>query len=270
METGHANGQASITEQYQGQYVNRPAVLAFSCVMTEQTEIIHHWQQVRERLRTTALSYGRDPAGVRLLAVSKQHPAEAIRILALAGQQDFGESYTQEALQKMAALSELTLTWHFIGQLQSNKTRQIAEQFDWVHTVDRAKHATRLNEQRPAGLPPLQVCIQVKLMDEPGKGGIWPEQVAELATHIQLLPRLKLRGLMCIPPPMVDYPSQLAQFQRMTSLLDELNGQGMSLDTLSMGMSDDYPAAIAAGATLIRIGTAIFGERIRMRSDDVE
>jgi pyridoxal phosphate enzyme (YggS family) len=179
----------------------------------------------------------------------------------LADQRDFGESYAQEALPKMAALEGLSLRWHFIGQLQSNKTRAVAEHFQWVHTLDRDKIATRLHEQRPHHAPPLQVCIQVKLAEETGKGGVWEKEVPALAQHIQQLARLKLRGLMCIPPPAQQFDAQLAQFQRLHTLFEQLNAGGLALDTLSMGMSGDYPAAIAAGSTLVRIGTAIFGER---------
>ena len=229
--------------------------------MSEENQLLTRWRQVCAQLDASASQCGRDPASVRLLAVSKQHAAETIRVLARAGQVDFGESYVQEAQQKQVSLNDLTLTWHFIGQIQSNKTRLIAEHFQWVHTVDRLKHAIRLNEQRPAHRGPLQICIQVKLVEEAGKGGIWPEQVADLAKAIQPLSQVTLRGLMCIPPPLSDPAAQLAQFQRMAVLMQELNEQGLSLDTLSMGMSDDYPAAIAAGATLIRIGTAIFGTR---------
>lgn len=229
--------------------------------MSEENRLIHRWQQVRAQLDAAAIAAGRDPAMVRLLAVSKQHSAAAIRELAEAGQHEFGESYVQEAQRKQAELSDLPLCWHFIGQIQSNKTRVIASQFEWVHTLDRLKHAERLNEQRPIHLPALQVCIQVMLAEETGKGGLWPEQVVELAQHIVQLPRLKLRGLMCIPPPMTDLATQQAQFQRMQALLQQLNTHGLSLDTLSMGMSDDYVAAISAGATIIRIGTAIFGPR---------
>ena len=229
--------------------------------MSEENRLIHCWQQVRAQLDAAAIAAGRDPVMVRLLAVSKQHSAAAIRELAEAGQREFGENYVQEAQLKQAELGDLPLCWHFIGQIQSNKTRLIASQFEWVHTLDRLKHAERLNEQRPAHLPALQVCIQVMLTEEAGKGGLWPEQVLELAQHIVQLPRLKLRGLMCIPPPMTDLATQQAQFQRMQALLQQLNTHGLSLDTLSMGMSDDYVAAISAGATIIRIGTAIFGPR---------
>lgn len=217
--------------------------------------------QVRAEVATAAKMAGRAAQSVTIVAVSKQQPATRIRVLAEAGQRDFGESYVQEALPKMAALQDLNLCWHFIGQLQTNKTRAVAEQFQWVHTVDRDKLATRLNDQRPHYAPPIQVCVQIKLAEEAGKGGVWPEQAAALIAHIHTLPRLKLRGLMCIPPPVSDRNAQRAQFDRLRQLLDDLNAQGHALDTLSMGMSDDYAAAIAAGSTLVRIGTAIFGQR---------
>lgn len=221
---------------------------------------------VRQQLATTAIRYGRDPASVCLLAVSKQQPVRVIQALAAAGQQDFGENYLQEALPKLAALKSLALKWHYIGQIQSNKTREIAEEFQWVHTLDRDKIALRLSEQRPPHAPPLQVCIQVRLVDEPGKGGVEPGDVLALACQVASLPRLKLRGLMCIPPPCEDFEQQRRFFAQLTALQIQLNAQlapqGVHLDTLSMGMSADYPAAIAAGATMIRIGTAIFGERV--------
>ncbi len=229
--------------------------------MTHEPDLPGRLNQVRNQLANAATACGRSPGSVTLLAISKQHSVAAIRVLATAGQRDFGESYLQEALTKMDELRNLNLCWHFIGQLQSNKSRAIAEHFDWVHTLDRDRIATRLNDQRPPEMGPLEVCIQVKLADEAGKGGIWPEQVLTLAQHIQPLPRLKLRGLMCIPPPSDDYATQLSQFRRLSDLLQQLNSSGLNLDTLSMGMSGDYPAAVAAGATLVRIGTALFGER---------
>ncbi len=218
-------------------------------------------KSILDSLQQTARLNNRDANSVRLLAVSKQQPAAAIRALAQAGQRDFGENYLQEALPKLAELSELNLTWHFIGQLQSNKTRAVAEHFHWVHTVDRDKIATRLHEQRPHYASALQVCIQVKLADETGKGGVWPDDVLPLAQHIRQLSRLTLRGLMCIPPPTDHPPEQLAQFIRMKALFDALNEQQLAMDTLSMGMSNDYQAAIKAGSTMVRIGTALFGER---------
>lgn len=207
------------------------------------------------------MRYGRDPDSVRLIAVSKTQPAEAIRALAELGQQDFGENYLQEALPKLAALAHLPLTWHFIGQLQANKTRAVAENFHWVHTLDRERIAMRLSEQRGAHAPPLNVCIQVRLADEPGKGGISKTELAPLARRVVELPRLRLRGLMCIPPPREGFEAQRQLFAELADCARELQGQGMPLDTLSMGMSGDLEAAVAAGATYVRIGTAIFGER---------
>ena len=210
------------------------------------------------------MRYGRDADSVRLIAVSKTQPADAIRALAELGQQDFGENYLQEALPKLAALAHLPLTWHFIGQLQANKTRAVAENFHWVHTLDRERIAVRLSEQRGAHAPPLNVCIQVRLADEPGKGGISKTGLAPLARRVAELPRLRLRGLMCIPPPREGFEAQRQLFAQLADCARELRGQGLPLDTLSMGMSDDLEAAVAAGATCVRIGTAIFGERKSM------
>ena len=207
------------------------------------------------------MRYGREADSVRLIAVSKTQPADAIRALAALGQQDFGENYLQEALPKLAALADLPLTWHFIGQLQANKTRAVAEHFHWVHTLDRERIAVRLNEQRGAHGPPLNVCIQVRLENEPGKGGISKTEVAPLARRVLELPRLRLRGLMCVPPPREGFEAQRQLFAELAECVRELRGQGMQLDTLSMGMSGDLEAAVAAGATCVRIGTAIFGER---------
>jgi pyridoxal phosphate enzyme (YggS family) len=207
------------------------------------------------------MRYGRDPDSVRLIAVSKTWPAQAIRALAELGQQDFGENYVQEALPKLATLADLQLTWHFIGQLQANKTRDVAEHFHWVHTLDRERIAVRLSEQRGAHAPPLNVCIQVRLADEPGKGGISKTELAPLARRVLELPRLQLRGLMCIPPPREGFEAQRQSFEELAECARELRGRGIPLDTLSMGMSGDLEAAVAAGATCVRIGTAIFGER---------
>ena len=198
---------------------------------------------------------------VRLLAISKGHPAAAIRRLAELGQREFGENYLQEAAPKMAALQDLPLIWHYTGQIQGNKTRAIAAGFDWVHTVDRERIAQRLNEQRPAAATPINVCIQVRLEAEAGKGGIEPHEVAALAARFRDFPRLRLRGLMCIPAPRDGFEAQRVQFERLAECLYDLNRRGLALDTLSMGMSDDLEAAIAAGATLVRIGTALFGAR---------
>jgi pyridoxal phosphate enzyme (YggS family) len=207
------------------------------------------------------MRYGREADSVRLIAVSKTQPANAIRALAELGQMDFGENYLQEALPKLTALADLPLTWHFIGQLQANKTRTVAEHFHWVHTLDRERIAVRLNEQRSAHAPPLNVCIQVRLEDEPGKGGISKTELAPLARSVLQLPRLRLRGLMCIPPPREGFEAQRQLFAELADCARELRAQGMPLDTLSMGMTGDLEAAVAAGATCVRIGTAIFGER---------
>jgi pyridoxal phosphate enzyme (YggS family) len=213
------------------------------------------------RIETAARRAGRDPAEVRLLAVSKQQPADSVRAVAAAGQQEFGENYVQEALAKLEALRDLPLAWHFIGQLQANKTREVAENFQWVHTLDRERIGARLSAQRPHYAGPLEVLIQVKLAEEGGKGGVEPGELPRLAEVVAGLPRLRLRGLMCIPPPETDEARQRAPFARLKALLGELNGRGHALDTLSMGMTADLEAAVAEGATIVRIGTAVFGPR---------
>lgn len=220
-----------------------------------------NFAHTQARIAAAAVRYGRDPNAVQLIAVSKAQPAESIRSLAQLGQLDFGENYLQEALSKIAALAELPITWHYIGQLQSNKTRPVAEYFQWVHTVDRERIAARLSEQRPHHAPPLNVCLQILLKEEPGKGGIPPNEAFDLAKKVQALPRLKLRGLMCIPPAADNFDEQHHWFDQLASCLHDLNSQGMELDTLSMGMSGDLEAAIAAGATWVRVGTGVFGER---------
>ena len=207
------------------------------------------------------MRYGRDANSVRLIAVSKSQPAAAIRAVAELGQREFGENYVQEALPKLEQLADLKLTWHYIGQLQTNKTRPVAEHFHWVHTLDRERIAVRLNEQRSVHALPLNVCIQVSLEGEPGKGGISKTDLAALARRVTELPRLRLRGLMCIPPPREGFEAQRQLFAELADCARELREQGMPLDTLSMGMSGDLEAAVAAGATCVRIGTAIFGER---------
>jgi len=193
--------------------------------------------------------------------VSKQQPVEAIAAAAAAGQAEFGENYVQEGVAKIAALRGRPLTWHFIGRLQANKTREVAEHFQWVHTVDRERIASRLDAQRPHFAGPLEVLLQVRLGDEPGKGGAEPEDLPALAEAVVRLPRLRLRGLMCIPPPAADEAGQRVPFRRLRELLEDLNRRGHSLDVLSMGMSDDLEAAVLEGATLVRIGTAVFGPR---------
>ena len=211
-----------------------------------------------DRIRSAAQAAGRDPGQVRLLAVSKTKPAAAIREVYAAGVRDVGENYLQEALAKQLELTDLPLTWHFIGPIQSNKTRAIAEHFDWVHSVDRLKIAQRLSEQRPAGLPALNVCVQVNVSGEASKSGCNPDELPALAQAIAALPHLKLRGLMAIPEPTDDPAAQAAAFARVRQLQDSLN---LGLDTLSMGMSHDLEAAIAQGAAWVRIGTALFGAR---------
>jgi hypothetical protein len=216
---------------------------------------------VRERIAAAEARAGRAPGSVRLVAVSKQQPVGAIEAAAEAGQADFGESYVQEGVAKVDALRGRPLTWHFIGRLQANKTGQVAESFQWVHTVDRERIASRLDAQRPHYAAPLEVLLQVRLGDEPGKGGAEPGSLPALAEAVARLPRLRLRGLMCIPPPAVEESAQRAPFRRLRELLEDLNGRGHALDVLSMGMSDDLEAAVLEGATLVRIGTAVFGPR---------
>jgi pyridoxal phosphate enzyme (YggS family) len=211
-----------------------------------------------ERIRSAAQAVQRDPASIGLLAVSKTKPASDLREAYDAGLRDFGENYLQEALGKQAELSDLPLTWHFIGPIQSNKTRAIAENFAWVHSVDRLKIAQRLSEQRPSGLPPLNICIQVNVSREASKSGCNPEDLPALAQAVSALPNLRLRGLMAIPEPTDDCDEQNASFAAVSTLQAQL---GLQLDTLSMGMSHDLEAAVAQGATWVRIGTALFGAR---------
>ncbi|WXL25363.1 YggS family pyridoxal phosphate-dependent enzyme [Ectopseudomonas mendocina] len=214
--------------------------------------------KVGKRIDAAMQAANRESSAVGLLAVSKTKPAEAIREAFSAGLRDFGENYLQEALDKQAQLQDLSLTWHFIGPIQSNKTRPIAEHFDWVHSVDRLKIAERLSAQRPAGLEPLNICLQVNVSGEDSKSGCSPEEVSGLAHAVTQLPNLRLRGLMAIPEPTDDPVQQRAAFAKLRTLQESLN---LPLDTLSMGMSHDLEAAIAEGATWVRIGTALFGAR---------
>ncbi|MBP3999289.1 MULTISPECIES: YggS family pyridoxal phosphate-dependent enzyme [Pseudomonas] len=214
--------------------------------------------QVSSRIHAATAAAGRDENSVQLLAVSKTKPAEALREAYAAGLRDFGENYLQEALGKQLELADLPLIWHFIGPIQSNKTRSIAEHFAWVHSVDRLKIAQRLSEQRPADLPPLNICIQVNVSGEASKSGCTPQDLPALAQAISALPRLKLRGLMAIPEPTEDRAEQDAAFAAVQKLQASLD---LPLDTLSMGMSHDLESAIAQGATWVRIGTALFGAR---------
>jgi pyridoxal phosphate enzyme (YggS family) len=227
------------------------------------TAILSNLQATRIAIEQAAKAAQREAGNVRLLAVSKTFPASAVRKAYHAGQVAFGENYLQEALDKIAELQDLPLEWHFIGPIQSNKTRPIAENFAWVHSVDRLKIAERLSAQRPSQLPPLNICLQVNVSGEASKSGVAPEEVMQLAKDVAQLPHLKLRGLMAIPAPAKDEAAQRTPFTLMHKLLEELNAQGMSLDTLSMGMSYDYPVAIQEGATIVRIGTAIFGGRTK-------
>lgn len=227
--------------------------------------ISRNLQAVHDNIATAAQTASRDPGTVGLLAVSKTWGAEAILEAAEAGQLRFGESYEQEATAKIAAVKakrpDLALEWHFIGPIQSNKTRAIAEHFDWAHSIDRERIARRLSDQRPENLLPLNVCIQVNISHEGSKSGVRPEDVAALANAIVAMPRLRLRGLMAIPEPEDNPDKQRESFGKLRRLFDELRAQGMDLDTLSMGMTDDMGAAIAEGATIVRVGTAIFGQR---------
>ncbi|MDP2760488.1 MAG: YggS family pyridoxal phosphate-dependent enzyme [Sideroxyarcus sp.] len=224
------------------------------------TAILSNLQAVQLAVAGAARAAGRRENAVQLLAVSKTFAAEAVREAYHGGQSAFGENYLQEALDKIEALRDLPLEWHFIGPIQSNKTRPIAEHFAWVHSVDRLKIAERLAAQRPLHLPPLNICLQVNVSGEASKSGVAPEAVAQLARAVARLPQLRLRGLMAIPAPAAG-SQQRAPFARMRELLEDLNRQGLQLDTLSMGMSHDFAAAILEGATIVRIGTAIFGSR---------
>lgn len=217
------------------------------------------FQTVLARIRAAERQFQRSPGSVGLLAVSKTHPASVITALAALGQRHFGENYLQEALGKIADLAALNLEWHFIGPIQANKTRSIAEHFAWVHSVDRLKVAERLNAQRPDDLPPLNVCLEVNIDCEPSKHGFEERELADIAQAVAVLPRLRLRGLMAIPAPVADFTAQRLPFARLREWQERLQMAG--LDTLSMGMSDDLEAAIAEGATLVRIGTALFGPR---------
>lgn len=226
--------------------------------------IADNLQQVRERIDAACARSGRPGGSVRLLAVSKTFGADAVAQALRAGQHAFGENYVQEAVDKIGRLRAdgvSGIEWHCIGPLQSNKTRMVAEHFDWVQSVDRLKVAQRLHEQRPSHLGPLQVCLQVNVDAGPTKAGVAPPEALALARAVAALPRLRLRGLMCIPEPAPDFGSACAVFGRARALFEALRAEGLALDTLSMGMSDDLEAAIAAGSTMVRVGSAIFGQR---------
>ena len=223
--------------------------------------IASNLQAVRARIVKAASDAGRLPEEVELLAVSKTWPVACVITAAQAGQRAFGENYVQEGVDKALATVDLDLAWHFIGPLQSNKTRPVAEHFAWVHSLERLKIAERLSAQRPVELPPLQVCVQVNVSGEASKSGCLPVETVALCQAVAALPRLTLRGLMAIPEPADDFAAQCAPFRRLREIFEQVRAAGIPLDTLSMGMSHDLEAAVAEGATIVRIGTAIFGER---------
>ena len=223
--------------------------------------VTENLRKIRDLLDKSAVNAGRRPEDVHLLAVSKKQPPEKILEAAAAGQRDFGENTVQEGIEKVTKLAQNDLTWHFVGHLQSNKTRAVAEHFDWVHTIDKLKTARRLSEQRPRELADLQVCLQVNIDDEVAKSGLRVDEVEDLARAVLDLPRLELRGLMCLPAIRSGFESQRVPFARLRELAESLAEQGIPMDTLSMGMTDDYRAAVFEGATIVRIGTAVFGPR---------
>jgi len=223
--------------------------------------VTENLREIRDLLAKAAADASRDPAGVKLLAVSKRQPVSAIYDAAAAGQVDFGENQAVEGLEKIKIMADSSLKWHFIGHLQTNKTKAVAEHFDWVHSVDRLKTAERLSRQRPASLDDLNICLQINVDDETSKSGIAVADVADLAKRVVSLPRIRLRGLMCLPEIRDDFESQRKPFACLRRLADQLRASGIPTDTLSMGMSGDYRAAIFEGATIVRIGTAVFGPR---------
>ena len=229
--------------------------------MAESDTIAENIIQIQRQLDRCCVRYNRDAASILLLAVSKGQPEAALRAAWRTGLHAFGESYLQEAIKKIHVLADLNISWHYIGGIQSNKTRDIASHFDWVHSIDRLKIAQRLSAQRPASKPPLQVCLQINVSKESSKSGIVVDDLQQLATQVAALPGLKLRGLMALPQASDDFAQQRAAFHTMHAAFTQLCAAGFLLDTLSMGMSNDMEAAIAEGSTLLRIGTAIFGQR---------
>ena len=225
------------------------------------TDLKENYLAVSGKIKKLELDHNLDPGSVKLIAVSKTRPAGDIQTLAEIGQKDFGENYVQEAIEKITALADEDITWHFIGPIQKNKTKLIAQHFDWVHSIEREIIATRLNEQRPDNMPPLNVCIQMNIDREETKSGISPNDLPALAEQISQLPHLSLRGLMAIPSARENYSEQCETFTKLRDLLAQLQQRGYDVDTLSMGMTNDYEAAIASGSTMVRIGTAIFGPR---------
>jgi PLP dependent protein len=224
--------------------------------------VTENLRKIRDLLAKSAVEAQREPATVKLLAVSKKQPVDKILEAARDGQRDFGENFVQEALEKIEITAGKDLVWHFIGHLQTNKTRVVAEHFDWVHTIDREKTAARLSRQRPADMQALNICLQVNIDDEDAKSGISPGALPELARAVQDLPNLNLRGLMCLPATRESPDEKRKPFARLRELAESLSENGIEIDTLSMGMTGDYDAAIAEGATIVRIGTAIFGPRL--------
>lgn len=225
------------------------------------SRIAQNLANISQRIKVAAKAVGRDPRRIKILAVSKTHSAEKIREAYAAGLTRFGESYVQEAIPKIQVLNDLPLEWHFIGPIQSNKTREIAEHFDWVHSIDRLKIASRLNEQRPKNRKPLNICVQINISMEASKSGIVQQALQDFVTQLKPLRRLKLRGLMAIPQQTKDQQQQRTLFAELRRLFDDLNQEGYQLDTLSMGMTDDLEAAVMEGSTLLRIGTGLFGAR---------
>ena len=223
--------------------------------------IAESFKLIQDRIRLAEQTFGRNPGSVKLLAVSKTHAIADICTARECGQIDFGENYVQEAVDKITKINDPALVWHFIGPVQSNKTRQIASHFQWVHSIDRMKIAYRLNDARPDNLPPLNVCIQLNISNEPGKSGVSPDDLPDLASACRDLPNLRLRGLMALPEPCEGMEQQRLPFHKVKLLLDSINSSEYLLDTLSMGTTNDMEAAIAEGATIVRIGTALFGKR---------
>ncbi|MEI8297317.1 MAG: YggS family pyridoxal phosphate-dependent enzyme [Pseudomonadota bacterium] len=232
-------------------------------MLTGPQFLVGNLARLRQRIEDATQAAGRPPGSVTLIGVSKAQPADLVAAAIAAGVADLGENYLQEALPKIAALPRAGLQWHYIGQLQSNKTRPVAEHFDWVHTVDRLKLAARLSEQRPIHCEPLKICLQVKLGDEDAKGGVAPGELPALAYAVARLPCLTLRGLMCVPPASDDAAVQRSYFGELRRLLEGLRAGGLALDVLSMGMSGDFESAIQEGATHVRVGTTLFGPRVR-------
>ena len=223
--------------------------------------VTENFRKIQDLLAKAMVEAGRAPEQIRLLAVSKKKPADAVLEAYSAGQRDFGENFVQEGLEKIAAVDRDDAMWHFIGRLQSNKTKAVSRHFQWVHTIDRLKIARRLSAQRPPDAADLNVCIEVNIDSEDNKSGVAPDEVGDLAAAVTELPRLKLRGLMCLPAIRTDFEEQRRPFSALRTLMESLNESGLQMDTLSMGMTADYAAAIREGATIVRIGTALFGAR---------